>query len=112
MAVLLQNFRSVFIGSFVSMLAIIGAAMCIVWIKLEDYYLEAISGGMFVVGGIFIVYSLHRLRAKLAIRSEEMVTGAVNVGSGGKMVDLTQVALAGRQDDRASMLDARGVHNV
>jgi hypothetical protein len=105
-AVLLVNFRGVFFGGLMVLLCIIGAGMCIIYIKLQDIHLEEVTGILFLFGALFILYNLYRLRSQLAIRPEEMVTGSVTVGSGGNMVDLTEVRLAPRTDDRAKLNSA------
>lgn len=110
-AILLVNFRNVFIGALLVLLCIIGAAMCIVFIKLQDNQLEELTGALFVAGCAFILFSLHRLKQQLEIRKDEMVTGAVTVGSGGNMVDLTQVHVV-HSDDRARLHDGSFPSNV
>ena len=109
-AVLLVNFRSVFIGGLIVLVSIIGSAMCIVYIKLQDYYLEEITGIMFLLGCAFILFSLQRLKKQLEIRADEMVTGAVQVGASGNMVDLTQINVV-RSNDRARLNDPAAQHH-
>jgi len=98
-AVLLRNFSQVFVASTIVLLSIIGASMCIVYIKMTDDHLEEATGILFGVGMLFILYSLQRLRNELKILPEEMVTGAVTVGSGANQVDLTQVGIVGSSAD-------------
>lgn len=99
-AVLLLNFNSVFIAALCALCCIIGAAMCIVYIKLQDNHLEIATGLLFGFGSCFILLSLYRLKKQLSMRPEEMVTGAVTVGSGGNMVDLTNINLMNNRGDK------------
>ena len=64
-AVLLMNFSRVFVASTVVLLCIIGAAMCIVFIKTQDFHLEEATAILFGVGMVVILFSLHRLKSQV-----------------------------------------------
>mmetsp|Transcript_52169 Transcript_52169/g.86529 ORF Transcript_52169/g.86529 Transcript_52169/m.86529 type:complete len:132 (-) Transcript_52169:268-663(-) len=77
------------------MVCILLAAMCIVWLKLEDdYHYEEVTTAMFAIGLILIFGALWRLHRRLSIPPAELVHGDVYIRTGnGEGIDVANIAL-------------------
>jgi len=94
-AVLLIEFRWIFLSSAVAMICILLAAMAIVWIKLEnEYEYDAVSTIVFAFAILIIFAALWRLRYRLSIPPGELVQGDVFIRAGnGKGIDVGNIEL-------------------
>lgn len=94
-AVLLVEFRFIFVASAVAMVCFMTSAMTVVWIKLEKdaYRFEEVATTIFGLGLIVIFASLWRLQSRLTVPADEFVGGDVFIQTAsGREVDFASAA--------------------